>query len=277
MKTTIETDRPLLTAGITTQFVQLSLDKLTVVGNFNYEAEFMETLQMLGDFDREYMAKFPYRYNCKTHSNCVIQIADKKAPVPRIRIEYNPTNELQSATAEELLSLMKIKRPTRCDWALDYSADLSKYLFATTRSRASCSYYSQSGTLETHYLGSKDSPDKYRIYNKALEQNRTDIILWRIEQQLRFKPADPWQLALPFHDLYVVLPRDDLPVQDQLVLDGLHRRPELWGHLSRRHKEKYRAMLKSPDQMTRLDPWPSSAWVELAQPHINYIEQQLKG
>jgi len=268
------TDRLLLTAGISTQNVHLSLDKLTVVGDFINTQESISILQGCTDVLHETMSKYPYRWNLKTVSGTVIQIAEDKAPVPQVRVEFNPNNQIQTLTGQVACSLMKYKRPTRIDYALDYPVDLSSWMFATTNSRSTTAYYSQSGKLETLYLGSQHSVDKYRIYNKALELG-TDETLWRIEQELRFKPDDDWQFTIPFSDLYVVLPYSCLPVEDLMILDGLKRNPEYWGHLSRRHREKYRKLLKSAS-MQRLNPWPTDAYFYHAQPCVDYLTQILQ-
>lgn len=269
-------NRPLLTAGITTQNVQLSLDKLTVVGSFRNPDKAMKQISQWPDTERDTLAKFPYKYNIYTTSRTVLQLAEKSSPVQPVRIEFNPNDKDQLATGTFLLSLMKRKRPTRIDYALDYKGiDLSDWLMATTRARSTCSFNSSSGKLETLYLGSKDSDDRYRIYNKAKEQKIDDLDWWRIEQQHRLKPDQTWQLLLPFDDLYLVKPNKHLATQDRLVLDGLHRNPEYWGNLTRRIREKYRSLVKDP-VMTRLDPWPQTAYFDKAQPIINQLTEFLK-
>jgi len=272
-------DRPLLTAGLNTQSVQLSLDKLTVVGSFRNPEKAMKLISAHPDTERDTLAKFPYRYNIYTTSRTVIQLADKSSPVQPVRIEFNPNDPLQKKTGDYLLTLMQRKRPTRIDYALDYyGIDLSGFILTTTRARKTNAFYSGSGKLETLYLGAKDCDDRYRIYNKGVEQGLVDSVNhWRIEQQIRLPPEKTWQFNLPFADLYCVKPSGQLAPQDRLILDGLHRQPELWGHLSRRYREKYRALLKDHTKMTKLDPWPQDAYFDNAQPITDALTAYMKG
>ena len=131
--------------------------------------------------------------------------------------------------------------------------------------------------METLYLGAKDASDRYRIYDKAKEQNLDNVKWWRIEQQIRLGPDEIWELQLPFSDLYAMQPSERLAPQDRFILDGLFRNPELWGHLSRRYREKYRAMLKDHHLMTKLDPWPQDAFYDYAQPITDQLTAYMKG
>jgi len=278
-------NRHLLIAGNTTHIVQLSLDKLTIVGDFIYPERGLNTLSQLPDTTEDRLAKFPYRYNINTISKTVIQLADKDAPVPNVRLSWNPTDLLQDNSARQILPLLKNKRPTRIDYALDYPLDLSGWIFATTQARKTSRICSPSGKLETLYIGSRESEHMYRIYDKAKEMRQSDGVtdsltptpdhLWRIELELKPKKTD-WQFYLPFNDLYVVHPNLHLDIVDRVILDALRKEPELMGQLSRRIKEKYRQMIKENVLLTRLHPWPQDAFLTRAQSIYDQITSYLK-
>lgn len=273
-------ERPaLLIAGTTVQNVTCSLDKLTVVGNWrnhcverSKDGEYVITgFEHLPDILQMTFAKFPYRYNALTASGCVIQFADKDSNVMACRVSWNPSDPLQSATAEHMLTLLRDKRYTRIDTALDYQVDLSGYIMTTARTRKTCTYAGANGKLQTLYLGSRESGSMYRIYDKALESGLPGT-LWRIEEEKKFLVDEMWQFHLPFSDLFVVNPNpENLSPVDYCCLVGLRNHPEMWGKLPTRQLKKYRGMLKDAEKMTRLDPWPSETYLSLAQPLVDRL------
>jgi hypothetical protein len=276
-----ENQPALLTAGIPALSVHLKLDWITFVGRINprfkrtiNEEIHIPRFEQWGDIVERSSAKFPYRYNYQTVSKCVIQQAEKLAPVPEWRISGNPSNPEVLATIEHMATMMIDKRVTRLDWAVDYNLDLSSYIMTTMTPRKTNSHNSQNGKLETHYLGTRNSPDQYRIYDKALESGLSET-LWRIEQQLTYKPKDTWQLSLPFHDLYLTKPTPDLPTIDRLVLDGLQRNPQEWGNLTRKYKAKYRNLIKSRT-LADLNPQPFDVYCSLGQPFTDWITSTLE-
>jgi hypothetical protein len=175
-----------------------------------------------------------------------------------------------------MLGIMCKKRVTRHDYALDYRMDFSAYIFTTAISTKTCTFSSGTGTRETLYLGAKQAPQRYRIYDKALESKSTGT-LWRIEEQMRFKPSDAWQLHLPFANLVTFQTYPTLPVLDRLLLDGLHRNPDEWGALPRRAKERLRSVIKNAPPVAHLNPNPYEAYLALCQEYVDYIHLHTKG
>lgn len=109
-----------------------------------------------------------------------------------IRIECNPNYcdfmELQPIFfVFGCLKLQSI-RFTRFDWAIDYPEKLNPSLFFDPYKRSGSIYFKEG--IETLYLGSKQSDNQLRIYNKAIDlQRKHDFIytgdLWRVEAQCR--------------------------------------------------------------------------------------------
>lgn len=272
-----------LTAGSVYPKVQLTLDRITVVGSFAShglvrvgEEWTCPVLDRSQDITRRHQAKYPYRYQFATVSGVTIQLAEKKAPVPPVRIDYNPDDANQCELAELLLQVMDHKRVTRLDWALDYQQDFSSYMFTTATSTKTCTFESGRGVRETLYLGASGASQRYRIYDKALEAGLQGT-LWRIEEQQRFKPSESWQLHLPFSNLVSFQSYPTLPIMDKMALETLHRTPAYWGELSRKYRDRFRKIMKDAPRSARLDPDPQEVYFEQCQPFIDYITLITKG
>lgn len=272
----------LLTAGFPAQFVHFSYDKLTVVGKWNPSCVrktdgqiHLPKLDRCPDTQSTRNAAWPYRHNIHTLSGCAIQLADKTSHVPPVRLHWNPNNPDQHSTALLVLSMMHQKRVTRIDYAVDYGQDLSEFIRITSSPRSSVTYLGKSYGLETHYLGAPGSANQIRIYDKAHEQ-KIEGTLWRIEQESTFKPNQDWRFTLPFCDFFAGKLTPQLPIIDQLVLDGLRRDNDAWGKFSRREKEKYRKILKVSQHIERLKPHPLEVFYAQAQPFIDSLTDYLK-
>ena len=283
MKNPDQLDRLPLTAGSVYPTVHLTLDRITVVGTFashglkrDGDEWTCPVLDRSQDIVRRYAAKFPYRYQFETVSGCTIQLAEKKAKVPPIRIDFNPDDKNQRILAEQLISVMDHKRITRLDWALDYSQDLSSYFFTTSIATKSCQFSSGRGVRETLYLGASGAKQRYRIYDKALESGQPGT-LWRIEEQQRFGSDDSWQFHLPFSNLITFCSYPTLPIMDKMALESLHRTPEYWGELSRKYRDRFRKLVKEAPRSARLTPDPQESYCSMAQPFVDYINSLLKG
>lgn len=281
-------NRPLLTAGISTGKQHLVLDKVCILAEWkSYVVTKGEqgelTIPVLNnhpDIHQWQFAKFPYRHNLYNPHGVTLQLAEMKAHVPAVRIEWNPTNQDMDTFARSILKHTRDRRPSRLDIALDYfDADLSDFIMTTKTARKTTAYYAESGRLETLYLGGRDCSEKYRIYDKAKEQGISDLLWWRIEKQLRISNQDPWQFKMPnlLDDLYITRPSGSLEPRDRLVLDGLHRNPEIMGMFTRDLRNRYRRMIKDADLCTPLDPMPRDVYLDQLQGMVNQINSYVKG
>lgn len=239
------------------------LDRITIVGNLNRSNDFFSKWSLNNiDLKEQSLAKLPYRYQYVSHAGYLVQLKEPTFDIPDVRIEFNPTKLTWSPSLDALLVALKGARFTRVDFAIDYEIDLSGYCSQTTVPKKRNIYYSRSGSPETTTIGIKG--DKYRIYDKALEQ-RLSGTLWRIENEVHLGPGDSIFKEQPFSDLTIYNPRfHDLPdFKDRAALYYLTHNPSEWGNLSRRLKSRYRELLRQSDQIHYL--WPDPYQLFLAQ------------
>jgi len=252
------------------------LDRITILGDFKNLEKNTHEISHHNDYLDVVNAGFPYNYRIRTASDLFIQIANSESIVQNVRIEWNPSKLNTNGTLLPLLlAMMKNKRFSRIDYAIDYEIDLSEFQFQTTRPRKRVKFISPSNKLETLYLGTRNSSDFYRIYNKAVEQDQSGT-LWRIEQQFNLdKKTDFWMLR-PFADLIAWKPSDMTGAYiDDLVLADLHANPENWARLSDFLKRKYRRIASNPEYTSHLEIHPSESFLSGYQPLADYLTQLL--
>jgi len=231
----------------------MDIDRITFVGDFAKhlnlknkvgEYDYDAMLPTLSDSCRRTFAKWPYRYQITTDDGMTISLADRKAPVPPVRFDFNPQTCDYVPYLNRFKGCLSHVRVTRLDYAQDYDLDLSRVNFQLKSAVKSCQFLSRSGALETLYLGAAQSPLRFRIYNKAKEQNE-DGLRWRIEAQCRFKPDDDWWFFMPFENFVMTRPTfDGLKVQERAMLSYLQENSSAWGELSRPAKTKYKKLLR---------------------------------
>jgi len=252
------------------------LDRLTVLGDFKHPERNSLKISRHNDYLDIVNAPFPYNYRVRTASDLHIQIANTDSQVQNVRIEWNPAKLNPNGTLlPVILPMLKNKRFSRIDYAIDYDQDLSEYHFTTTRPRKRVKFLSPADKLETLYLGVRTSSDFYRIYNKAAEQNHEGT-LWRIEQQFNLdKQTEFWQLR-PFADLIAWKPSDLTGNYiDDLVLADLSSNPENWARLSEFLRRKYRNIAANPERTLHLQNSPSELFKAFAQPIAAFLEEVL--
>jgi hypothetical protein len=236
---------------------QCHIDRITIVGDLSKPLRFLNRWQNNIDVNEMKIAKFPYRHQWNSSCNYILQQKDRDADVPELRIEFNPNTLVPSTSFYQIISNLLYPRITRLDFAVDYERDLSSYRFHTKIPKKSTSFFSRSGKLETHYIGSRNSGNLYRIYDKAKEQ-KEDGIKWRIEQEIHFRPDQNWETSEPFFDLEAYEPALDekLMLSEQAMLCLIQHHPEKLGQLHARTRAKYKDLLKSGSGSHRLNPHP---------------------
>jgi len=252
------------------------IDRLTVLGDFKNLEKNTHEISHHNDYLDIVNSAFPYNYRIRTASDLHIQIANPESPVQNVRIEWNPAKLNTNGTLLPLLlAMMKNKRFSRIDYAIDYAIDLSEYQFKTARPRKRVKFISPSDKLETLYLGTRKSSDFYRIYNKAVEQDQAGT-LWRIEQQFNLEKNTEFWMLRPFADLSAWKPSDmTVHYIDGLVLKDLHTNPENWSRLSTFLRRKYQRLVESPDNVSQLEIHPSESFLSGYQPLADYLTQLL--
>jgi len=255
------------------------IDRITVLGDFKNLEKNTHEISHHNDYLDIVNSAFPYNYRIRTASGIHVQIANPDSPVQNVRIEWNPAKlDTNGTLLPLLLAMMKNKRFSRIDYAIDYAINLSEYQFKTDRPRKRVKFISAAEKLETLYLGTRKSADFYRIYNKALEQDMVDSVnLWRIEQQFNLEKNTEFWMLRPFADLTVWKPTDmTVHYVDGLILKDLHANPENWARLTDFARRKYKRLVSNPDYTSQLEIHPSETFHSGYQPLADYLTSILK-
>jgi len=266
-----DTSKPApLTAGKSPNFDCCSLDRLSFTGDFirrkivydtvpgpfgkptklKQDATILQWSTDVGLLEKT-PAKFPYRWNFKHLLGYFIQIAEKTSPVKPVRVDCNPSKYTTKKSKPVFLdSIRKLTKNlcdigiTRMDFAIDFNIDLSKFSIISTDPKIQILYLDRSGEMMTHYLGSNSSPVRYRIYNKAKEQGRTDLTWWRVEVQYRFSKDFKWTQITPFSDLRIFKLEYQDDWKEKVILQHLCSHPETFGEMKDSTRQRYRRKLK---------------------------------
>lgn len=238
-----------LTASLLAKFNQTTIDKLTLLADLRDEKRNLEEIQMHNDcidirpnYDRHYEKQI------ETASDLRITLTlQPSRQVPNLRIEFNPNKFNPTGTLWYLLlPMLKNKRLTRIDYAIDYCQDMSAFQWTTETPRATNIFYSPSGAVETVYLGKRTSSDQYRIYDKAKEQCiEVTEPWWRIEHEFKLSKGQTYLGIHPFANLIGWKP-DTFTGNfiDDLVLTELHTERKSWSRLSPYKRKYYRSLIK---------------------------------
>ena len=169
-----------------------------------------------------------------------------------VRLEFNP-NSLSDEKLEwlhkNIVSLLRDISFSRIDVAFDVNVDLRDYHIFQQRSTKSRKHFSQSGELETLYLGSTKSERQVRMYNKKVERKtKADIDVnienwWRLEIELRHSMCLDWRSCLEGLDMRKVNYKNAEKATDKIMLCGLMNDSSLWTELTKNTRKKYKDMM----------------------------------
>jgi len=250
-----------LTASLPVKFNTPTIDKLTLLADLRHFQKNLDKLSHHNDFlhsTTDY--SMHYKTRIETASDLFIQVAcPVSSPVPHLRIEFNPNKFNPTGSLwHTLLPMLKNKRLTRIDYAIDYPQDLSEYSWTTTKPRTSNIFYGATGAIETIYLGKRTAKNQYRIYDKAKEQGLSDSLTttphWRAEQQFTLDTRTEFWMLRPFADLVGWKPDTFTGnYTDDLHLDDLHKNPNNWKRLNSSRRRHYRTLIKDH---TRVQHFP---------------------
>jgi hypothetical protein len=209
-----------------------------------------------------------------------------KAVGKPMRLEFNPNKYRKTGGSEkyilELIATMNDIHLSRKDIAIDiFDHDLNDYMIIDERGRKIIEYKDSSRRLETMYLGSKESEEQLRIYDKALEQGmnqkcevtgkKPNIKWWRIEGQMRGDSAKEYGVN-PFRKVRIVKKSDyrNLPIKDRALLLLLQADPDSIKELSKNSRTKYKKMLE--EDVTEVSILPDKIFFE----HMEDLESDIQ-
>ncbi len=175
------------------------------------------------------------------------------------RLEFNP-NKLRSVDTEIIDTIIPYLEDisiSRVDLAFDlFEVDCSEFVLEKKgRPTVTKEFRSDTGKLETKYLGASRSEKQVRLYNKKKEQleNGTDKDKefasqfqnwWRLEFQLRSRSVEE---IFDVINTVVFKPFkfEGLPVETQIYLVTLTRDKNIWKRLHRNTRAKYKKILET--------------------------------
>lgn len=271
-------------------FLEVSIDRITVVGNLAEPVRDPEKLEELFGVMESIGITQKVSSGWRIVRNRKVQsvegtdlktsfISENVAFVQRlpfeplkVRIDFNP-NKLAEVVNEPLNDFIHkiIDEPhfSRVDVAFDVfglpDEIVRQYQVIAPVSRNM--YIGKGGDLESIYFGRSGSQRQIRMYDKRVERvqaNAVDDIpdlgqpWWRIECQLRQAKANDWLTAVKetLHDFCspFFLPTS-VSGTERLVLEGLLTKKENWGLLnSKSSKAKYKKILREAtknDELTK--------------------------
>lgn len=169
------------------------IDSLTIVGQMRSKPALEKFFNRLSDISMAKIWITPtninYHDNILLQDGTLLQIAHMKGRNKNLldlRLDLN-IQKCNRKTISELLTHFRDIEFTRIDTAIDYyGTDINTlYLQNEGVARKQTRIYGDTGRLETHYLGSRESDLQFRMYDKALEQKRERQTWTRIELQKR--------------------------------------------------------------------------------------------
>ncbi|AWZ34728.1 TPA: replication initiation protein [Streptococcus agalactiae] len=175
------------------------------------------------------------------------------------RLEFNP-NKLRSVDTEILdiiIPYLDDISISRADLAFDlFEVDCSEFVLEKKgRPTATKEFRSDTGKLETKYLGASRSEKQIRLYNKKKEQleNGTDKEKefasqfqhwWRLEFQLRSRSVEEI-----FEVINTIIFKpfkfEGLPVETKIYLIALIHDKNIWKELHRNTRTRYKKILET--------------------------------
>ncbi len=175
------------------------------------------------------------------------------------RLEFNP-NKLRSVDTEIIDTIIPYLEDiaiSRADLAFDlFEVDCSEFVLEKKgRPTATKEFRSDTGKLETKYLGASRSEKQIRLYNKKKEQleNGTEQEKdfasqfnhwWRLEFQLRSRSVEEIFEAVNTV-IFKPFKFDGLSVEAKLYISALIYNKGVWREVSKNTRSKYKKILET--------------------------------
>ncbi|HEL2651728.1 TPA: replication initiation protein [Streptococcus suis] len=177
------------------------------------------------------------------------------------RLEFNPNKlrQIDLTIIETIIPNLEDISITRADLAFDlFEVDCSEFILEKKGRPVATKYYlSQTGRLETKYLGASRSEKQIRLYDKKVERlaNGSDKEKdfarqfehwWRLEFQLRNRAVE--EIFDVIDDIIFKPNRiETLPFETQLYLSTMLFNKPLWRKVHRNTRTKYKKILENLD------------------------------
>ncbi|WP_105145759.1 replication initiation protein [Streptococcus suis] len=175
------------------------------------------------------------------------------------RLEFNPNKlrQIDLTIIETIIPNLEDISITRTDLAFDLlEVDCSEFIVEKKGRPVATKYYlSQTGRLETKYLGASRSEKQIRLYDKKVERlaNGSDKEKdfarqfehwWRLEFQLRNRAVE--EVFDVIHEI-IFKPNqvDTLSFETQLYLSTMLFNKPLWSKVHRNTRAKYKKILEN--------------------------------
>lgn len=174
------------------------------------------------------------------------------------RLEFNPNKlrQIDLTIIETIIPNLEDISITRADLAFDlFEVDCSEFILEKKGRPVATKYYlSQTGRLETKYLGASRSEKQIRLYDKKVERlaNGSDKEKdfarqfehwWRLEFQLRNRAVE--EIFDVIDDIIFKPNRiETLPFETQLYLSTMLFNKPLWRKVHRNTRTKYKKFWK---------------------------------
>lgn len=238
---------------------KISIDKIRFTGDFNIG--YVDKILLYDDpnlnfsHDEDFNRFWGY-YEAGNGERVNFEFNQPKATATKSRntwVEWNPNKfpkDDLNVLIEVLFRFMNNTHLTRIDLAFDIQEDLSNYRVFKNVAMQQRIFLNRKSQLETMYIGSPNSSNHVKIYNKKLQLQKEENTyldlehLWRFEITLKSKKIYDFRKALNNIDLY--LPNYEMveSIPEKAMLYFLDNHPNHWDDLHENTRTKYRKLLK---------------------------------
>lgn len=259
-------------------FVKISIDRLTIVGDFPTEIfERLSRQWLTFSFIRTSGAGF----EVLDYSNCRVddfgnphdevppeQVAYFEVPrfqKDKIRIDFNPNHSMETPAGQwllkEVIAKIQNKHYSRCDIAFDIYNDSEIQYYQVWRwGMTKKFFYGKNGELQTVYFGARSSERQIRLYNKKIEQEQRHgrIVnvdsLWRLEMQLRGSKIENYvqEVKEMLEEFYLPDWESGENINHKMIIYALTHEPNFYGQLSQRTKQRYKKLIRDAKKSNRI-------------------------
>ena len=238
---------------------KITIDKIRFTGDFNIG--YIDKILLYSDPNLNFQHdegfnRFWGYYEGSNGERVNFEFNQPKATATKSRntwVEWNPNkfkNDDLGVLIDVLFKFMNNTHLTRIDLAFDIQTDLSNYRVFKHNAMQQRIFLNRKSQIETMYIGSPNSNNHVKIYNKKLQLGKEENTyidlehLWRFEITLKSKKIYDFRNALNNVDLY--LPNYEMveSIPEKAMLYFLDNHPNHWADLHENTRTKYRKLLK---------------------------------
>lgn len=259
-------------------FVKISIDRLTIVGDFL--TEYFEKLSRKW-LNLPFIEVSGSGFKVLDYSNCKVddfgnpheeippeQVAYFEVPKfqkDKIRIDFNPNHSMDTPAGQwllrEVIAKIQNKHYSRCDVAFDIYNDSEIQYYQVWRWGITKKFfYGKNGELQTVYFGARSSERQIRLYNKKIEQEQRHgrVVnvdsLWRLEMQLRGSKIENYvqEVKEMLEEFYLPDWESESNINHKMIIYALTHEPSFYGQLSPRTKQRYKKLIREAKKSNRV-------------------------